>query len=268
VPVGIFASGSDYSRADRLIGHADVVGRTVEIGAGFPRKWATSVRIHSAIPWVTLVFTHDGRPRLDSSLLSIANGLHDDAIRRFAADAAALRGPVYLSPFPAVDRNWAATSAVARGRIPADVAAAWKRIRALIAAAPNVSLVWAPADPVHDGRFAPPNRTIDLVQATWFHYPGKPWLRPAPTLRAIERVHPHRRILIDVSAAGPRVQKAAWLRAVIRAAEATRSIVVYHEGGPFAGDNPDRRSWSLTTLSARDVRQIVTDRNSGSRCNA
>lgn len=258
VSLGVQADGVELQRAQALIGRANVVGETAELGSGFPRAWADQVSAEGATPWITLTFTKSGRRTLESSLRSIANGLHDNGLAQWADEAADFGRPILLTVLPAVDRNWSPTSAVAYGGIPQDVAPAWSRIHRLFADAPNVAFVWAPADPIHDQAFAPPADEIDGVQATWFHYPDTPWPDPARALRAIARRHPGKPILIDVSATGSADRKERWLVDVVRAAGRRGAMVVYHEGGPLVTrTGPGRRDWSLTTLTRPEARTIV-----------
>ncbi len=257
VPLGIHASGAELERAEALLGRPSILGATVELASGFPHAWAEHVRARGATPWLTLVFTRDGRRTLESSLRSIANGLHDESLSRWARDARDFGHPLLLTILPAVDRNWSASSAITSGGIPQDVTPAWSRIRGLFRGAPNVAFVWAPADPIRDRAYAPPPRAINVVQATWFRYPGTRWPDPKRTLAAITRRHPDKPILIDASAVGSRKRKRAWLIDVVRAAAQRDAVVVYHEGGPFltrAGRG--RRDWSLTTLTTADARSI------------
>jgi cellulose synthase (UDP-forming) len=258
VPLGVNADGAEFQRARALLGRVDVVGKTVELDSGFPRVWAERVRSMGATPWLTLTFTRHGQRTLDSSLRSIANGLHDVALARWAREAANFDRPILLTVLPAVDRNWSGTSAVAFGGIPQDVAPAWSRIRMLFAHAANVAFVWAPADPIRDQAFTPPADEIDVVQATWLRYPNTRWPDPERRLQAIAGRHPGKPILIDVSAVGPARRKQAWLIDVVRAAARRGAVVVYHEGGPLlAPAARGQRDWSLTTLTRAEVRSVA-----------
>ncbi len=258
VPLGVNADGAEFQRTQALLGRVDIVGKTVEIGSGFPRVWADQVRSMGATPWLTLTLTRHGQRTLDSSLRSIANGLHDGALTQWARDAANFERPILLTVLPAVDRNWSGTSAVAFGGIPQDVAPAWSRIRMLFTHAANVAFVWAPADPTRDQAFVPPADEIDVVQATWLRYPRTGWLDPKRTLQAIARRHPGKPILIDVSAAGPAKRKQAWLINVVHAAARRGAAVVYQGGGPLLTPAARAQSdWSLTTLTRAEVRSIA-----------
>jgi cellulose synthase/poly-beta-1,6-N-acetylglucosamine synthase-like glycosyltransferase len=258
VSLGLHAQGVELDRARALLGRADVVGTTIELGAGFPRAWADSVTAQGATPWLTLTFAVHGQRTLASSVRGIANGVNDAALTTFARDARTFGRPLLLTVLPAVDRDWSASSAVAYGGIPQDVAPAWSRIRGLFANAVNVALVWAPADPLRDQPYSPPADQIDVVQATWYAYSGTAWPDPELTLQALALRHPGKPILIDVSSDGPATDKEQWLADVVRAAAHHGAIVVYHEGGPFTAlGAPGRHAWSLTTLTAADVCQIA-----------
>ena len=263
VAIGLHAEGRELRPAQSLLKRRDVVGKTVEVAAGFPRAWAERVAQQHALPWVTLDFGLRGRPTLTSSLLSISNGLHDTALERWAGDARAFGHPMLVTVLPAVDKNWAVSSAVANGGIPQDVAPAWSHIRALFSAARNVALVWAPADPINDQPYAPPANEIDAVQATWYGYRGARWPDPERTLGQIARRHPGKPIVIDVSAAGPASRKAELLVDTVHAAARRGAIVTYHEGGPFLRSAPGRRDWSLTALTPAQVWSVTHAADSG-----
>src|SRR6202042_1137373 len=103
-----------------------------------------SIAANGGVPWLTIVFSDNGKASLDSALTAIANGSDDAAIPRWGQEVAAYGKPLYLTVLPQADRNYAASSGVANGGIPQDVPRAWAHIRALFAAAgaTNVSWVW------------------------------------------------------------------------------------------------------------------------------
>jgi hypothetical protein len=188
------------------------------------------------VPWLTLSFTRNGRTTLFSSLTAIRNGADDAEIRAWAQQIAAWGKPIYLSFMPDVDRNYLATSAVARGGIPADVAPAWNRLRSIFAAAgaTNAAWVWSPADPSADQLYSPAAAQIDAVAITLFEYPGQKWPDPASALAAVAARHPGKPLLIQASVDGPSARRAAWL-AELGAAMAARTDVagfVYQQSGP------------------------------------
>ena len=253
-------SGADEARVARLatttFPNGAVAGRSFEIADRFDSDWAQRVVANGGTPWITLLFSTSGRPGLDSSLTAIDNGIHDEALRRWAGEIAAFGTPVYLTVLPLVDRDFVASSAVARGGIPADAAPAWRHIREVFDAggARNVAWVWGPADPADDGAYAPDADLIDVVALTWYAYPGTAWVDPATELSTVARRYPDRPLLLEVSAPPSQIctpavdtgvdcertdsaftDRAQWLAAVRLAVAGQPAVaaVVYHDGGPF-----------------------------------
>ncbi|GAB2698621.1 glycosyltransferase family 2 protein [Kitasatospora kifunensis] len=226
-------------------------GRTDEIDAQFDTGWATAAGAGGGVPWQTLVLSRHGQPQLDSSLTAVANGSDDAALRRWAREIARYAKPVYLTVLPEADRNYAASSAVARGGIPQDVGPAWSRIRQLFhdAGATNVGWVWGPADPGHDQPYTPPAQAVDAVAVTLFEYPGTSWADPARALASAAAAHPGKPLLVDVSLAGAPEQRAAWLEQLGAALAARRDVagLVYQETGPeLDPSGAAAHRWSLT----------------------
>ncbi|HEY6746326.1 MAG TPA: glycosyltransferase [Mycobacteriales bacterium] len=219
-----------------------VDGWTQEVSDRFDADRAEAVAAAGGTPWLTLVLSRDGKPTLEASLTAIGNGVDDDVLRSWAGQLADYGRPVYLTVLPAVDRNYAATSAVTRGGIPADSPRAWSRIRALFraAGATNVAWVWSPADPAADRAYRPPAAEIDLVAVTLYQYPTGPRLDPARRLAGAARAHPGTPLLVDVSVAGPAARRTAWLRGLAAAVEARDDVaaVTYHVPGPYPDLTP------------------------------
>jgi hypothetical protein len=239
------------SQVEATLGyHVGIVGRTQEINDHFDRAWASGVARNGGRPMVTLLFTAAGQPADLASLPSVANGVHDGDLRRWARQIRAFRRPVYLSILRHVDRNWVATSAVANGGIPQDTARAWEHVRQLFSAqhANNVVWIWAPADPSLDSAYAPAAGTYDAVLLSLIEYPQTVWSDPATALAQVRRQHPHDRLLVEASLAGSEAKRLSWLRK-LGAAVRTRgdiSAVLYHEGGPApAATVAERAAWSL-----------------------
>src|SRR5262249_27572985 len=134
-----------------------IVGRSQSIADNFDTTWARRLREAGARPWMTLLFETPDKPTYYASLPAIANGLYDDALRRWARDIRDFGSPVYVTILQHVDRNWVASSAVANGGIPQDVPRAWQRARSIFQdeGATNVAWVWAPGGPVKDDEDAP-----------------------------------------------------------------------------------------------------------------
>ena len=227
-----------------------LVGRAMEIGDSFDASWAAAVADGGGVPWLTLVFSDRGRAGVYTSLTAIGNGSDDAAIGRWAAAIAGYGRPIYLTVLPEVDRNYPATSAVAGGGIPQDVAPAWTRMRNLFRSvgAANAAWVWNPADPAADQQFSPPAGQIDAVGVTLYEYPGQPWADPAGALAAAARSHPGKPLLADVAVDGPAAARAAWMAALGSAVEhrPDMAAVVYHDTGPVADPaDPAAGPWKL-----------------------
>jgi cellulose synthase/poly-beta-1,6-N-acetylglucosamine synthase-like glycosyltransferase/putative flippase GtrA len=232
-----------------------IIGRTQTIQDSFDTAWADQLAAQHAYPWITLQFGRfgaDGRPPLDASLVAIANGVHDQDLRRWAEAIRDYGQPVLLTVLLHVDRNWALSSAVANGGIPADAPRAWLHIQAVFRSvgATNVAWVWSPADPAHDQLYAPPANSIDAVLLSLISYPGTTWANPQVALAAVRHRYPTKPIMLEVSADGPPKAKARWLAEVGQAVMHTSGIfaLIYHEGTPAivetaAGDH----AWSLAS---------------------
>ena len=217
-----------------------IVARTEVVGDQFDTRWANGLAAQGARPWVFLQFGAPGaggRAPLAASLPAIYNGVNDAALRRWAGQIRAYGKPVYLTVLLQVDKNWAVSSAVANGGIPQDVPKAWLHIQSVFrtAGADNVAWVWAPADPLHDQRYAPPAASITLVLQDFINYPGTRWGDPGQALASLVRRYPGKPIVVEVASAGPPAAKAAWLARLARALDACPQVyaVVYHEGGPL-----------------------------------
>jgi cellulose synthase (UDP-forming) len=232
---------SDYTagpgEASRRTGvRFTMTARTLEIGASFDAGWAAQVSAVGGVPWVTLVLTDNGRTNLYSTLTAITNGSDDAELTSWARQFAAFDRPIYLTILPEVDRNYAATSAVAHGGIPQDVAPAWAHLRALFTAAgaTNVGWVWSPADPGADQPYAPPADQIDAVALTLYEYAGAAWQDPAKLLAAAAARHPGKPLLVEASVQGSGPKRAAWLTRLGLAIGARHDVAafVYAQAGP------------------------------------
>jgi len=238
---------------ERQLGYSfAIVGRTQVISDTFDRVWADELLEHDERPWITLLFGLPGHPTLDSSLPAIANGVHDDALRRWAQAIRAYGKPVYLTILPHVDRNWSLSSAVTNGGIPQDVPRAWQHVKAIFSAAgaSNVAWAWAPADPANDQAYAPPPATIDIAVLSMISFPNDSWGDPAKALSAVSARHPHTPIFMEVSVAGQPERKARWLRQVGDAIGASQNVyaLLYHEGAPAEhASAAEHQTWSLAS---------------------
>jgi cellulose synthase (UDP-forming) len=246
-----------------------IIGRTQDISDNFGASWAAGLAAQGARPWITLQFGEFGpgqRAPLSAGLPAIVNGVDDAAIARWAREIRSFGQPVYLTILLQVDKNWSVSSGVANGGIPEDVPKAWLHVQAIFRSvgAKNVAWVWAPADPMHDQQFAPPPSSIDAVLQTFVNYPGTTWGDPVAVLGALTRRYPDKPLFVEVSAAGPPAEKAAWLRTLGTAVTEYTHIrsLLYHEGGP--GLNPSQgqiTQWSLESdpASLAAWRQVLNE---------
>jgi hypothetical protein len=242
-----------------------IIGRTQDVHDSFDQLWAERLSAQQQRPWITLQFGEfdaNGKPPLDASLLAIANGAQDANIQRWAQDISTFGQPIYLTILLHMDRNWSVSSAVANGGIPQDAPRAWEHVRSIFkaAGATNVAWVWAPADPIHDKQYAPPEAAIDLVLQSMIRYPDTTWPDPNAVLQAVTVRHPTKPLIVEVSAVGPPKEKAAWLARVVAAVKAYPDVyaLLYHEGAPdlHATLDADAR-WSLESdrLSLSAIRK-------------
>lgn len=255
--VGVGALAAPYAGAgvvalEQQLGiEFGTTARTQEISDAFDYAWADSVSDHRGVPWLTLVFSQNGKATLDSALTAIANGTDDAAITRWAQEIAAYGRPLYLTVLPQADRNYAASSGVADGGIPQDIPRAWAHVRALFqaAGATNVSWVWTPGDPGHDAAYAPPAGQIDAVALTMAEFPKTTWADPAAQLAAAAKQHPGKQLLLQVAVDGTPAQRAGWLDKLSLAVAAREDVaaVVYQEAGPVDDlSGKDAQPWALT----------------------
>lgn len=229
-----------------------IIGRTQDITDQFDAAWADKLAAQGARPWVVLEFGSfgaNGKPPLTASLPAIFNGVDDSEIARWAAEIRDYGKPVYLTVLLQVDKNWSVSSAVTNGGIPEDVPRAWIYIQSIFRAvgADNVAWVWAPADPVHDRRFAPPTSAIDVVLQDFIMYPGTRWGSPQRVLRNLVERYPGKPLFVEVSVSGPADEKAAWLARLGQAVDDCPQVyaLLYHEGGPVLKPTPAQAmSWS------------------------
>ncbi|HEY3993160.1 MAG TPA: glycosyltransferase, partial [Ktedonobacteraceae bacterium] len=233
--------------------HFAIIGRTQDIHDLFDTTWANQLAAEHERPWITLefgVFGPGGKPPLDASLMAIANGVQDANIERWAQSIRAYGAPILLTVLLQDDRNWALSSAVANGGIPADSARAWQHVRALFKAAGalNVAWVWAPADPMHDQLYAPPTSNIDAVLLSLISYPNTKWANPQQAIAALRQRYPNKPLILEISAAGPAAQKASWLTEVGNAVMDNPDIyaLIYHEGSPAISPTvAENGQWSM-----------------------
>jgi cellulose synthase/poly-beta-1,6-N-acetylglucosamine synthase-like glycosyltransferase len=243
-----------------------LVGRTQVIGDRFDRDWATSLASRGQIPWLTLLFGVPGATSFEASLPAITNGMHDQALHRWAQDIRDYGRPVYITILPQVDRNWTLSSAVTNGGIPQDVPRAWAHVQTIFKqdGAVNAAWIWGPADPADDQPYTPPASAIDAVRVDLIHYPDTPWPDAEAVLQSVVDQHPDMPIMLEVSAAGDQQQRAAWLRELGSAVADTPGIfsLVYHEGSPDPHPTAEENdAWAIAhdPLAIQAFREAAED---------
>lgn len=252
-----------------------IIGRTQDINDRFDRAWGDRLAGANKRPWIILEFGRldaNGKPPLTASLTAIANGIQDEALKRWAQDIRSYGKPVYLTVLLHTDRNWAISSAVTNGGIPADVPRAWLHIRSVFdnAGDANIAWVWAPADPAHDSRFAPPVSSVDAILLSLISYPNTHWVDPEAALQAVVSRYPERPIIVEAGANGPSAEKIAWLYKIDKAIGKTPTVhaFIFHEGAPGKAAAPVGESqWSLVSdkQSLPYVRLILSHLMSGDK---
>jgi len=228
-------SYTGYSRLARALEMNRISAHSAEIGDRFPRAWADEVRSAGGIPWLTLTFTHDGGGSLTSALPAVVNAVQDESLRRWARAVANWGHPLYLTVLPSVDRNYAASSAVANGGVPADSARAWAHIRRIFRAnhADNVAWTWQPAAPADDADVRPPAMQIDVVAVTWIQYRNSEWVSPREDLTRVRLAHPGKPLLVTLAATGDPRTVGSWLDSAVSAARSAQAVgLVYQTDGP------------------------------------
>ncbi len=227
-----------------------MTGAAAEIGSSFDVAWANQAISNGGAPYLTLFFTQNGTTTLDTGLTAIANGADDAALQRWAKEIKSWNHPLYLTVLPLADRNYAASSGVAGGGIPADVSRAWDHVWQVFQdeGASNVAWVWTPADAAKDQLYSPPENEIDAVGLPLFVFPGGTFPDAAAILKADAARHPGKPFLIDTSVGGTATQRVAWMSTLTKAIVGRHDIlgVVYHDSGPFApGQSSDAPAWSV-----------------------
>jgi hypothetical protein len=175
------------------VSSTQVAVRSFDLHQTFDTDWAHEVSKQAAIPAVVLRFSADevavatpsadGAPLtereklrlqvaeqnrdLNYSLLAIANGAQDDALRAWARQLRAFGAAVYLAPLAEVDSEAGQPSALRQSAMPSDVDRTWAHIQSIFAqeGVTNVIWLWSPA--TTDAAYLPPVATIDaqLVRA-------------------------------------------------------------------------------------------------------
>ncbi len=144
--IGLYVPGSPQDMApleaaEALDGvHTQVVNFYISDSESFPKPRCQAVADHGSIPLVTLEFWSIGT----TGLTAITNGSKDAYITKFADDAKAYGGEVWLRPFHEMNGNWYPWGGSVGSNSAAKLVAAWKHVHDIFVAegATNVKFVW------------------------------------------------------------------------------------------------------------------------------
>ncbi len=114
----------------------------------FPRQAADLVTAHGAIPHLVWEICHPGESPLQSSisLSDIVKGRYDGYLRRYAAQIAAWKHPLFIRILHEFNGTWYSWSGPKNNRDTALFRAAWVHVVSLFRSegASNVAWVWSP----------------------------------------------------------------------------------------------------------------------------
>ncbi|WP_148070889.1 hypothetical protein [Curtobacterium sp. PhB130] len=198
---------------------------------------------------MTLQF--DTAQQRETGLIAIENGAFDARLRQWANSVREYASPLVVTVLPQADADWAVSSAVAGGGVPADASAAWRHVRDLFAkaGASNAAFAWAPARAGDDEQFAPPKGSTDAVVVTELRLNGTAWPNVSSALDLAAEAHPGAPLILVLGAVGDSVQKATWLRDALAQAAARPRVeaVVYHEAAPGSSGDDPAEDWSASS---------------------
>lgn len=193
----------------------------------FPATTARYLRSRGQIPLVTWEPWNwsAGASQPGYRLRRITAGAFDGYVRRFAQQAKAYGGPVYLRFAPEMNGDWNPWSELVNGNRPGDYVRAWKHVRAIFTAvgARNVRWVWTPivqypgSTPL--ARVFPGDRFTDVVGLDGYNWGStKPYLGWqsfaqvfGPSLTAVRALSRRPLWIAEVGCTEAGGNKAAWV---------------------------------------------------------
>lgn len=125
----------------------DLIHRFVALGEAIPHDELATIGAAGARPMLTIEPWRTGYGVLqpDYALSRIADGHHDDDLRRWGAAIADLGVPVLLRFAHEMNGDWYPWAVGVNGNTPGDYRAAWRRMHAVIGEyGAEVAHVWAP----------------------------------------------------------------------------------------------------------------------------
>lgn len=192
----------------------------------FPRAEAAAVEARGALP--VLTWEPVGQSLDDPAYAPerIAQGDHDEYLRRWAADAAAWCGLFLVRLAPEMNANWINWGVGRHGTSPADFVAMWRHVVDLFRAAGalNVRWVWAPNELLGDAAseitgLYPGDGWVDWMGVDGYNWGTvNPWNRWrsfdevfGPTLGILAGLSSRPVMLGEVASTEQGGDKAAWL---------------------------------------------------------
>jgi cellulose synthase/poly-beta-1,6-N-acetylglucosamine synthase-like glycosyltransferase len=246
---GVVVPGSQTTDAVADGASPGIVSRDELVSSDFDGAWANRVAADGGTPWVTLLFGTRAASRA-AGPLAIRNGVFDDRLRAWATEVRAHRGPVLITVLPDVDRNWAASSAVAAGGVPADAAAAWTHIRQVFTAAgaTNAEFVWEPDTAGDDAAYAPPADAVDAVAVVDLRTTEDTVPNVGVSLDLAAAAHPGKPLLVVLGADERLPGKGQWIASALEQAASRSAVraIVYHEATP-TDVGGTAASWSVAS---------------------
>jgi len=162
---GLYQSGAPASMdplvalESQLPARMSVVNFYVADSEGFPLSRCESIVDHGSIPMVTLEFwSIEG-----AGLQAITSGSKDAYLEKFADNAKAFGGEVWLRPFHEMNGNWYPWGGTVNNNSPAELVAAWRHVQTIFAqrGASNVKFAWC----VNNDSV--PNTAVNSIESYW-----------------------------------------------------------------------------------------------------
>jgi mannan endo-1,4-beta-mannosidase len=153
------------------------------------------------------------------TLDSIIAGEQDAYIKKFATDAKAYGGPVFLAPFHEMNGNWDPWGGTVGSNTPKKVVDAWKHIHDVFGTVSNVKWAWAmnnlsvpntSANAI--AAYYPGDAYVDIVAVDGFNF-GSPWESFDTVFsKALTTVAVYKKSIYILSIASAQgTQKAGWI---------------------------------------------------------
>jgi hypothetical protein len=197
----------------------------------------------------------DGATQPRYRLKAIVAGRYDNSLKALVAQLRTVRRGAILRPMPEMNTPWYAWSGTVNGNTPSQFAAAWRRVRRAIRAAPGgnrIKLLWAPyVQSIPDttanaiGAYFPGASQTDFVGASGYNFGAQPpltWTEPGDLFAAaystIEALAPKPFWLAETGSTATGGDKAGWINslATLSAAMPKLAGIVWYDINDPDGD--------------------------------